>query len=615
MKFYAQQLSCMLLLFCAAMFSVAAADEFLDPEQAFKASATLTETRQIHLSWKIAPGYKLYRGRIHFSTDNKDIVLEVPALPTGIRKFDENFGQDVEIYHDKLDTNIAIISARAPFTLSVEYQGCAEAGLCYPPVTKKFLVNPRVRGLLSPVAESNGNASNIAVVDSAMQKTQSSPENDTSLAQRTLHNGSLTGIALAFLSFGLLLSLTPCVLPMVPILSSIIVGEGQVTRRRGFLLALAYSFGMALVYTSMGVAAGLAGEGLAAALQKPWVLVSFALVLTGLALSMFDVYQLLLPASLQTRLSLTSDRLHGGRFMGVLLMGAVSALIVGPCVAAPLAGALVYISQTHDVLLGGWALFCMAIGMSVPLLLTGISAGSLLPRVGGWMEEVKHLFGFMLIAVAIWMVTPVLAAWTVMLVWGAFALLCAVFLRTFEPIPANAGLGARLVKATGLVFLFAGVFELLGAASGGRDVLLPLAHISVANATTAQPAHIVQFTRINKLEDLEQYLRSAQTPILLDFYADWCVACKEMERYTFSDARVSEKLLQFKVLQVDVTFNDPDQLALMKKFGLFGPPGIILFNAKGEELRDGRVIGYVKADAFLDHLEQHLHSVKATSKI
>jgi thiol:disulfide interchange protein DsbD len=364
---------------------------------------------------------------------------------------------------------------------------------------------------------------------------------------------------------------------------------------------------MALVYTTLGVAAGLAGEGLAGALQKPWVLLTFGALLVGLALSMFDVYQLQLPVALQTRLSETSGRLRGGRLTGVFVMGALSALIVGPCVAGPLAGALLYISQTGNAATGGWALFAMATGMSVPLLLTGLSAGSLLPRAGGWMNGVKKVFGLLLIAVAIWMIGPVLPVTAVMALWGAFAILCAAFLRIGDSLPQGAGIGAYAGKALGVVMLLGGLFELVGAASSGTDVLQPLAHLRAGGgvASTQAAAHEgPRFTRIRTVADLDKVLATTTKPVMLDFYADWCVACKEMERMTFSEGRVAAAMQDMQLIQVDVTANNADDRALMKRFQLFGPPGIILFDARGKEVPQARVIGFMPPESFVRQLQR-----------
>ena len=595
MKQLFRWMAALILLASTLGRTAVAADDFLPPEQAFKPSAELRDGGIVHLTWAIAPGYHLYRDRLVFDAPQ----VGVPVLPDGVRKFDSNFNKEMETYAGQLAVDLPVkADAKAPFVLRVGYQGCADAGLCYPPAEVAFRVDPAAPGALKL----------------ATQEADPAPapvhEDDSSLAQRTLQSGSAWRIGLAFLAFGLLLSFTPCVLPMVPILSSIIVGEGNVSRGKGFILALAYSLGMALVYTALGVAAGLAGEGLAGALQKPWVLLTFGALLVVLALSMFDVYQLQLPSSLQSRLSSTSGRMSGGRFAGVFVMGALSALIVGPCVAGPLAGALLYISQTKNVWTGGWALFSMAAGMSVPLLLTGVSAGSLLPRAGAWMNHVKRVFGLLLLAVAIWMVTPVFPVTVAMLLWGAFAVLCAVFLRVFEPIAAGAGLGRYAGKTLGLVLLTGGLFELVGAASAGQDVLQPLAHLrgtAVAAAPDGKQGKDMRFERIRTLAELDQVLASSPTPVMLDFYADWCVSCKEMERFTFSEPKVEAQMKQVRLLQVDVTANNDEDRALMKKFGLFGPPGIILFK-QGKEVPASRVIGFMAPERFSEHLSRHFAS-------
>jgi thiol:disulfide interchange protein DsbD len=609
------RLLALLVALFVLMAGAARADDFLEPDQAFQLKGELVDAHTVRLTWAIARGYHLYRDRLSFKSAGSEV--SAPALPAGLRKFDTNFNQEMETYQDSLVVNLPV-AAKAAFTLQVGYQGCADAGLCYSPATQSYRVDPAAPGALtavdapaaasSPAAPAAAQATTPAPV-SAPAAGAAVPEDDSSLAQRTLQSGSAWRIGLAFLVFGLLLSFTPCVLPMVPILSSIIVGEGTVSRGRGFSLALAYCLGMALVYTSLGVGAGLAGEGLAGALQKPWVLLTFGALLVGLALSMFDVYQLQLPSALQSRLSETSGSMGGGRFAGVFVMGALSALIVGPCVAGPLAGALLYISQTRNVWTGGWALFSMAVGMSVPLLLTGISAGSLLPRAGAWMNGVKKIFGLLLIAVAIWMVTPVFPVTVAMALWGLFALLCAMFLHVFEAIPKGAGLRTYAGKTLGLAALLVGLFELTGAASAGRDVLQPLGHLGLARSESPASGTEgeIKFSRIKTVAELDQVLATSTTPVMLDFYADWCVSCKEMERFTFSQPAVSGKLKQVRLIQVDVTANSADDKALMKRFGLFGPPGIILFNG-GKEIPNSRIIGFLAADPFLQHLGRHLTS-------
>jgi thiol:disulfide interchange protein DsbD len=588
---------CVLLL--AAWLPAAQADDFLPPEQAFVLKTELRDARTVSLRWSMPAGYHLYRERLSFTGPG----VAQPQLPTGQRKFDENFGKEMETYYGALELQVPV-SGNVPFDLTVGYQGCADAGLCYPPVAVTYTINPAAPGVLS--AKTAAGAVPAVAAARTTQAAQAA-EDDTSLAQRTLQSGSAWRIGGAFLVFGLLLSFTPCVLPMVPILSSIIVGEGSVTRKRGLLLAGAYSIGMALVYTALGVAAGLAGEGLAGALQKPWVLLTFGALLFALALSMFDVYQLQLPSGLQSRLSASSGRQSGGKLIGVFVMGALSALIVGPCVAGPLAGALLYISQTGNAATGGWALFAMATGMSVPLLLTGLSAGSLLPRAGGWMNGVKKVFGLLLIAVAIWMISPVLPTTASMALWGAFAILCAAFLRIGDSLPQGAGIGAYAAKALGVVMLLGGLFELVGAASAGTDVLQPLAHLRAGSgAASAQAAAHdgARFTRIRTVAELDRVLAITTKPVMLDFYADWCVACKEMERMTFSEGRVAAAMQDMQLIQVDVTANNADDRALMKRFQLFGPPGIILFDARGKEVPQARVIGFMPPESFVRQLQR-----------
>jgi len=403
----------------------------------------------------------------------------------------------------------------------------------------------------------------------------------------------------SFLGFGLLLSLTPCVFPMIPILSGIIVGRGhKITHTHAFLLSLAYVLGMAITYAVAGVAAGYSGALISNALQTPWVLGSFAAIFVVLSLSMFGLYELQLPAALQSRLTDTSNKLHGGHLTGVFAMGALSAIIMGPCVAAPLAGALLYISQTHDAVLGGSALFAMGLGMGVPLLIIGTSAGTLLPKAGPWMESVKRFFGVLMLALAIWIVSPVIPLAAQMLAWAVLLIFCAIHLHALDPLPSNARGIKKLGKALGILSLLLGVAYLIGALSGARDILRPLGTLP-NTAGVAAPAEAKLFERVKSLAALEARLAQTQGKVvMLDFYADWCISCKEMERFTFSDPAIHARMSKALLLQADVTANDADDKALLQRFQLFGPPAILFFDKQGREQADLRVIGYQDAQQF-----------------
>jgi thiol:disulfide interchange protein DsbD len=560
-----------------------AEEDYLEPEAAFRFSSRMLDAKTIEVSYQIADGYYMYRERFAFRAEGA--TLGEPVIPHGKVKFDETFQKDVETYRKMVVVTLPV-EAAGPFKLVATSQGCADKGLCYTPMESQASLSPNggggllsaARGLTESPAASSGSSTAAAAPDSEMGRIESS-----------LQSGRLLAIMPLFLLLGLGLAFTPCVLPMVPILSFIIVGEGaKATRLRGFTLSAAYSLGMAIVYTALGVTAGLLGEGLSAALQNPWVLSAFALLMAVLSLSMFGVYQLQMPAAVQTRLSQFSEKQTSGKLAGVFVMGALSALIVGPCVAAPLAGALLYISQTRDVVVGGSALFAMAVGMSIPLMVIGLSAGSLLPRAGAWMNAVKRFFGVLMLAVALWMVAPVLPDWLQMAGWAALGIAYGAWLI----VPRGAKWGGKLA---GLLFLLLGAVELAGLASGGRDPLAPLAHLN-------GDRHATRFVRVKSTADLDAALAQAASsgkPAMLDFYADWCVSCKEMEKLTFTDPRVRARFDSMVLLQADVTANNADDKALLKRFRLFGPPGIIFLGTDGAEAAGGRVIGYQDADRFL----------------
>ena len=635
--------------------------DFLDPEKAFVLRAQMAGPGVIQLQFKIANGYYMYREQFAFKLDTQHVKLGEGKFPVGQVKHDPTFDRKMELYFKEAVITLPISAwpkdlPANPFVLTVTGQGCAQAGICYPPMD--FIVpmqaTPEAIGyLLQSPATTQG-------IFERLQRGQWSElffgSNDVGLADILSSTGAVE-IILLFFVLGLLLALTPCVLPMLPILSVLLVGEQQhVSKARGFALALGYVAGMSVIYTALGIAAGLSGAGLAAWLQTPWVLGLFALLLALLALAMFDVYTLQMPSFIQSRLMAKNAHILGGKMSAAILMGALSALIVGPCVAAPLAGALLYISQTGDVFLGGGALFAMAWGMGVPLLLMGASAGKLMPRAGAWMEGVKQFFGLLLLATAWWMVTPLMPTWLQILGWAVLAMFAAVLLRPFEPITSESGLSGACRKTLGLLLIVLSTVWILGVASGGRSLLQPLNHLSLSNplaammgistvapvttpitpqgsmdgsssrigkqqllgtptvnlsSTTAQSPGALKagppsFQLVRTVAQLEQLLAQSTRPVMLDFYADWCVSCKEMEAFTFVDPRVIQRMNQMLLLKVDVTANNADDRALMKKFRLFGPTGIIFFSPSGQERKDVRVVGFQDATRFTATLDRAL---------
>jgi thiol:disulfide interchange protein DsbD len=605
----------------SALTPAAAKDDFLEPEKAFQFSAKAVDDRTIEVAFDIADGYYMYREKFAFAAEPASVRVGPAQIPPGKIKFDETFQKDVESHRGRLRILLPVESADGAFTLKVTSQGCADAGLCYPPMestaklSMKVVGAPGAAAVATPaLASTNTSAPGSAAPQGAVAAAESRIE--SVLAQRNLWLGLLL-----FFGLGVALTFTPCVLPMIPILSSIITGQGaSLTKARGFALAAAYVAGMAIIYTGMGVAAGLAGEGLAAFLQKPAVLFSFAGLLVLLSLSMFGFYELQLPAFLRDRLDAMSSKQRGGQFVGVFIMGALSAVIVGPCVTAPLASTLVFIAQSKDAVFGGAMLFAMALGMGVPLLLIGLGAGALLPRAGGWMEGVKRFFGVLILATALWMINPVIPSWLEMLGWATLLIVSAVYLRVFDPLPEAASGWRRLFKGVGVVLLAAGALQLIGLASGGREVLQPLAHLRGAAAAPLATSGVPtapqaaagrsikdEFARVKTTDELDAAIAMASAlgkPVLLDFWAEWCVSCKEMEKFTFTDPAVAAKMREFTLLQVDVTANNADDRALLKRFGLFGPPGIIFFAKDGQEIQGSRVIGFQNAERFLGSLQR-----------
>ena len=608
-----------------AMVQPVWAAEFLPVGQAFKLHAAPGPGGEVVLDFELAPQTHLYRDRLLFQGLPDTVKLRQPDLPTGKRQFDETFGKQVEIYHDHLRVLLPLatpLPMGQPAYVQVGYQGCADAGICYPPQTKYLRLTVAEGGKIAAVALASAEEARLFAPAGANRLERSPSVAAPAVApagssiEHALASGNLLVIAGVFVVLGLGLAFTPCVLPMVPILSSIIVGEGQdgrIGRARGFALALSYSQGMALVYTSLGVAAGLLGEGLAATLQNPWVLGTFGVLLVLLALSMFGVYELQMPSFIQSHLTHRSGRLRGGSLPGVFVMGVLSALIVGPCVTGPLAGVLIYISQTRDVVVGGVALYSLAWGMSAPLLLVGVSAGTLLPRAGPWMDGVKTFFGMLLLGVAWWLVSPVLPPVVSLSLLGAGLALAATLLGAFDTMAPHVLFRHRAAKAAGWVLLVLAIFELVGAFSGAQEPLMPLSEIRGAGAPAGGSAQgPLAFKRVKSPAELDDALAEAAVRgqvAMVDFYADWCEACKDMERLTFTDPAVRHKLGRVALIQADVTQANAlggkgeAAKALLKRFGLFGPPGILFFDVHGQEQAAKRLIGFEKPAAFIAHLQ------------
>ncbi|MFP6557703.1 protein-disulfide reductase DsbD [Paraburkholderia sp. B3] len=624
-------LSLLLLLCCTlSMFAAAplahADDDFLPPDQAFGFSA-VEQPGEVDVHFKIADGYYMYRERFAFATRNGTATLGTADIPPGHVKFDPTFQKNVETYRGELTIRVPVKSASGPFDLAVTSQGCADAGVCYPPAEHVYHVSGAALQSAGPGAAASVTAS--VATGAATNAAQSPPppasdsagepwyERATSAdyAQSLLQGGGFFAVVGLYFVAGMVLSLLPCSYPMIPILSAIIVGEGaRVTRARGFTLSFVYVLGMALVYTVLGIAAALVGQSLGAWLQNPWVLGAFALLLTAFALTLIAGYDIALPQRWQDGASRASQGRSGGKFAAVAVMGALSALVVGACMTAPLFAVLAFIAHTGSAVLGGAALFAMGIGLGVPLMIIGFGAGTLLPRAGSWMDGVKVFFGVVLLAAALWIVWPVLGAAAQMLLAALWLLFAAATLGLFSPNAGGPSVWRRLGRGLGAAFAIWAATLLVGLAAGSTDPLRPLAVLALrmdgvsATAATAgasantSAADNLAFAPVASPAQLDAALGASGKPAMLDFYADWCVSCKEMEKFTFSDPRVQARLKELDLLRADVTANNVGDQALLKRFGLFGPPGIIFFDDKGHEVL--RVVGYEPADRFLARLDQ-----------
>ena len=569
--------------------------DLLPPDEAFRFFAEVKDPQTLWVSWQIADGYYLYREKFNLAViEPAGVKLGRYEIPRGEPKHDEEFGA-VEVFHEEVGFPVPLSRADGQpvsIQLQANYQGCAEKGVCYPPMQKTVSLDLPAGG--------------VGTSTSAASPPEPVSEQDRIAFE--LQNGSVWGTVLSFLGFGLLLAFTPCVFPMIPILSGIIVGNGHtITTGRAFMLSLSYVLASALAYTVFGVLAGLFGSNLQMLFQKPEVIVAFSAVFVLLALSMFGVYTLQMPAFIQSRVVALSNRQRGGTLTGAAIMGALSALIVGPCVAAPLAGALIYIGQTGDAVLGGVALFALGLGMGIPLLIIGASAGKLLPKAGTWMNAVKAAFGVGLLAIAVWLLERILPAAVSMFLWALLLIIPAIYLGALDALPHPASGWRRLWKGVGIVMLTYGVLLLIGVASNSTDPLQPLRDIYPTTATASPQS--TEFRKVRTLDELNAQVAAAEMAgkwVMLDFYADWCISCKEMERYTFADPKVQNALADVILLQADVTQNSADDQALLNHFGLIGPPATLFFGPDREERKAFRVVGYMNADEFVGHVQRVL---------
>jgi thiol:disulfide interchange protein DsbD len=565
-------------------------DQFLPVDEAFVLSAFADGSERIALDWRVAPGYYLYRHRISVKTATPGFVLGDVALPDGKKKTDEFFG-DVEVYYDSLAATVPVTRPAGPSSLeiAVSYQGCADAGLCYPPITKTLKVD-----LPPPGTPPQGDAVPMVAEQDRLANL--------------LATGGLLAILGTFWLIGLGLSYTPCVLPMVPIVSGIIAGQGATaTPWRSFLLSAVYVLGMAFTYAMAGAAFAAAGQQAQAFFQKPWIIIAFAALFVVLALAMFGLFDLKMPAALENRIAAISGRQKSGSYLGTAIIGALSALVVTACVAPALVGALAFIGQTGDVAKGALALFALAIGMGTPLLLVGVAGGRFLPHAGPWMTMVKTLFGVMFLAVAIWLLERILSGSLTLALWALLVIVGGYYFGGFGRPRAGTDAWRLVARGAGLAAIVWGVIMLVGAAAGGHDPFQPLRGASLPGFAGGKSAVVASlpFRKVASVADLNRELdaaKAASKPAMLDFYADWCVSCKEMEKYTFSVAEVQQDLADYVLLKADVTANNEADQALLKRFGVYGPPTTAFFNGQGRECRAFRLVGFVAASDFRAHL-------------
>ena len=578
-------------------------DDILEVDDAFQINFD-SAPGKFKATWVIAEGHYLYRDKMQITTEETSVNSKPLVLPQGEAKDDPIFNKTLYVYHHFTDATLPYQytgNGDKDVTFKVKYQGCSEiSGICYPPQTKKFTVK------LSPISS--------AMAATLDQSNQAEPVSEQDEIANALRGGNTWVTLILFFGFGLLLAFTPCVFPMVPILSGIIVGQGKdITTRKAFFLSLVYVLAMALTYTIVGILVGLSGENIQAWFQNPWIIGSFAAIFVALSFSMFGFYELQMPASIQNKLCQISNNQQSGNLIGVAIMGFLSALIVGPCVTAPLVGALIYIAETGDAVLGGMALFSLSMGMGAPLLVIGASAGKFLPKAGAWMDAVKAVFGVLLLGLAIWLLERVAPAGATMALWAALIIVSAIYMGAIDGSTEGTSGWKKLWKGLGVLLLIYGIIILLGLASGNRNVFQPLKGLNVGSGSVsgaaAQSEHL-NFIQIKGVDGLNKELAKAKAAgktVMLDFYADWCVSCKEMEAFTFADPAVQSALDGVVLLQADVTPNDEKDTELYKHFGIIGPPSIMFFGVDGTERRNYRVVGYMPAKKFSKHVKRALN--------
>ncbi len=571
-------------------------DEFLPVDEAFQPILTALDGNTVEVAIRVADGYYLYKDKISATVDSDQVQLGKLELPAGEMQTDQYFG-DMEVYH--FDVFARLPMARATpeameLDLEIKYQGCADDGICYPPVSKIITVSLPGATAVSALASVAAASASAAPVSEQARLAQ-------------IITGSGLGLVVAtFFGLGLLLAFTPCVLPMVPILSGIIAGEGDnISPARGFSLALSYVMGMALVYTAAGVAAAAAGLQLQAMFNQPWVLVLFSSLFIVLALGMFGMFELQMPSAIQSRLANLSGGQKSGTTVGAFVMGAISSLVVTACVAPALVATLTVMAQTGDMVRGGTALFAMSMGMGAPLLLVGAAQGKLLPKAGAWMVAVKNAFGFMMLGLAIWMMSRVLPDEVTLALWGILIFMAGVYLGGLTTLTSESFGVQKLGKGVGLLAINYGAVQLIGSLAGSDSMLRPLAAFNTGGGAIVAEQRELAFQRIKTTADLDAAIAAAARQgksAMLDFYADWCVSCIEMEKFTFTDAGVQQALSNTVLLQADVTANDDEDQALLQRFGVFGPPTIIFFGADGVQRHGFEVVGYMKAKNFAEHV-------------